>query len=216
MYSTRRAVLSDVLQDLLQEGAGLLAEHLVLVFSAILIASAIAIPAGLLLTSKPRARRWALGFASIGQTIPSLALFGFLIPIPFIGGIGPHTAIVALVLYALLPILRNTVTGILGVDPVIREAALAMGMTDTQILRMVELPLAAPMIIAGLRIATVTTIGTATIAAAIGAGGLGVFIFRGIASVDKLQILAGAIPAALLAILADAALGWLEKKWSVR
>lgn len=209
-------MLSDVLQDLLQEGAGLLAEHLVLVFSAILIASAIAIPAGLLLTSKPRARRWALGFASIGQTIPSLALFGFLIPIPFIGGIGPHTAIVALVLYALLPILRNTVTGILGVDPVIREAALAMGMTDTQILRMVELPLAAPMIIAGLRIATVTTIGTATIAAAIGAGGLGVFIFRGIASVDKLQILAGAIPAALLAILADAALGWLEKKWSVR
>ncbi len=212
MSSTRRAVLSDVLQDLLQEGVGLLAEHLVLVLSSILIASAIAIPSGLLLTSHPRARRWALGFASIGQTIPSLALFGFLIPIPFIGGIGQHTAIVALVLYALLPILRNTVTGILGVDPVIREAAVAMGMTDTQILRMVELPLAAPTIIAGLRIATVTTVGTATIAAAIGAGGLGVFIFRGIASVDKLQILAGAIPAALLAIAADATLGWIEKK----
>ena len=204
-------VLSDVLQDLLEEGAGLLGEHLVLVLSAMLIASAIAIPTGVLLASSPHARRWALGIANIGQTIPSLALFGFLIPIPFIGGIGQHTAIIALVLYALLPILRNTVTGILGVDSVVRESALAMGMTRGQILRMIELPLAAPTIIAGLRIATVTTIGTATIAAAIGAGGLGVFIFRGIASVDKLQILAGAVPAALLAILADAALGWLEK-----
>jgi len=209
-------VLSDVLQDLLEEGAGLLGEHLVLVLSAMLIASAIAIPAGVLLATSPHARRWALGIANIGQTIPSLALFGFLIPIPFIGGIGQHTAIIALVLYALLPILRNTVTGILGVDPVVRESAIAMGMTRSQILRMVELPLAAPMIIAGLRIATVTTIGTATIAAAIGAGGLGVFIFRGIASVDKLQILAGAVPAALLAILADSALGWLEKTVVVR
>jgi osmoprotectant transport system permease protein len=209
-------VLSDVLQDLLEEGAGLLGEHLVLVLSAMLIASAIAIPAGVLLATSPHARRWALGIANIGQTIPSLALFGFLIPIPFIGGIGQHTAIIALVLYALLPILRNTVTGILGVDPVVRESAIAMGMTRSQILRMVELPLAAPMIIAGLRIATVTTIGTATIAAAIGAGGLGVFIFRGIASVDKLQILAGAVPAALLAILADGALGWLEKTVVVR
>jgi len=211
-----RAVLSDVLQDLLDEGVGLLGEHLVLVFSAILIASAIAIPAGLLLTQHPRARSWALGIASVGQTIPSLALFGFLIPIPFIGGIGQHTAIIALVLYALLPILRNTVTGILGVDPIVRDSAVAMGMTRAQILRMIELPLAAPTIIAGLRIATVTTIGTATIAAAIGAGGLGVFIFRGIASVDKLQILAGAIPAALLALAADGALGWVEKRWSAR
>jgi osmoprotectant transport system permease protein len=209
-------VLGDVLQDLLEEGLGLLGEHLVLVLSAILISSAIAIPAGLLLTQHPRARAWALGFASVGQTIPSLALFGFLIPIPFIGGIGQHTAIIALVLYALLPILRNTVTGILGVDPVVRDSAVAMGMTRVQILRMIELPLAAPTIIAGLRIATVTTIGTATIAAAIGAGGLGVFIFRGIASVDKLQILAGAIPAALLALAADGALGWLEKQWSAR
>jgi len=205
-------VLSDELQDILQEGVGLLGEHLILVFTAILIAAAIAIPAGLLLASRPAARRWALGIAGIGQTIPSLALFGFLIPIPFIGGIGRHTAIVALVVYALLPILRNTVTGILGVDPILRDAALAMGMTETQILRMVELPLAAPTIIAGLRIATVTTIGTATIAAAIGAGGLGVFIFRGIASIDKLQILAGAVPAALLAIAADSALGWIEKR----
>jgi osmoprotectant transport system permease protein len=205
-------VLSDVLQDLLDEGVQLLGEHLVLVISAILIASVIAIPAGLLLASNPRARGWALGLANVGQTIPSLALFGFLIPIPFIGGIGQHTAIIALVLYALLPILQNTVTGILGVDPVVRDSAVAMGMTRGQILRMVELPLAAPTIIAGLRIATVTTIGTATIAAAIGAGGLGVFIFRGIASVDKLQILAGALPAALLALAADGAFGWLEKK----
>ncbi len=207
-------MLSDVLQDLLDEGLQLLGEHLVLVLSAILIASAIAIPTGLLIAWHPRARGWALGIANVGQTIPSLALFGFLIPIPFIGGIGQHTAIIALVLYALLPILRNTVTGILGVDTVVRESAVAMGMTRSQILRMVELPLAAPTIISGLRIATVTTVGTATIAAAIGAGGLGVFIFRGIASVDKIQILAGAIPAALLALAADGLLGWLEKHWA--
>jgi osmoprotectant transport system permease protein len=205
-------MLSDVLYDILDEGVGLLGQHLVLVLTSIFIAAALAIPAGLLLASHPRSRRAALAVAGIGQTIPSLALFGFLIPIPFIGGIGPHTAIVALVLYALLPILSNTVTGILGVDPVVRDSAVAMGMTRGEVLRLVELPLAAPTIIAGLRIATVTTIGTATIAAAIGAGGLGVFIFRGIASVDKLQILAGAIPAALLAILADALLGWIEKR----
>jgi len=209
-------MLSDVIQDLLEEGLELLTEHLVLVVSAIVIASAIAIPAGLWLASNARGRRIALGLASIGQTIPSLALFGFLIPIPFIGGIGQHTAIIALVIYALLPILRNTVTGILSVDPAIRDSAVAMGMTRLQILKMVELPLAAPTIIAGLRIATVTTVGTATIAAAIGAGGLGVFIFRGIASVDKLQILAGAVPAALLALAADGLLGWLEKRWAVR
>jgi osmoprotectant transport system permease protein len=212
----RPGMLSDVLQDLLEEGIQLLGEHLVLVLSTILIAAAIAIPAGLLLAQSPRARGYALGFAGIGQTIPSLALFGFLIPIPFIGGIGQHTAIIALVLYALLPIFRNTVTGVLGVDPVVRDSAVAMGMTRGQILRMVELPLAAPTIIAGLRIATVTTIGTATIAAAIGAGGLGVFIFRGISSVDKWQILAGAIPAAVLALVADGGFGWLEKRWSAR
>ena len=194
----------------------LLGEHMVLVLTSLLIAAGIAIPAGLLLAYSPNGRRIALGAASIGQTIPSLALFGFLIPIPFIGGIGQHTAIIALVVYALLPILRNTVTGILGVDPVVRDSAEAMGMTRPQILRMVEIPLAMPSIIAGLRIAAVTTVGTATIAAAIGAGGLGVFIFRGIASVDKYQILAGAIPAALLALAADGGLGWLEKKWSAR
>ena len=206
-------MLSDVLQDLLDEGLPLLGEHLVLVLSAILIASAIAIPLGVAVAANPRWRRIAIGIANIGQTIPSLALFGFLIPIPFIGGIGQHTAIIALVVYALLPILRNTVTGILGVDPAVRDSAVAMGMTDGQILRMVELPLAAPVIISGLRIATVTTIGTATIAAAIGAGGLGVFIFRGIASVDKVQILAGAVPSALLALAADGALSWIEKRW---
>ncbi len=138
-----------------------------------------------------------LGFASVMQTIPSLALFGFLIPIPFIGGIGKRTVIVALVLYALLPILRNTFVGIVNVDPAVCESAIAMGMTDSQLLRQVQLPLAAQTILAGIRVATVTTIGTATIAAAIGGGGLGVFIFRGVATVDTAQILAGAVPAAL-------------------
>jgi osmoprotectant transport system permease protein len=206
-------MLSDVLQDLWEEGLPLLGEHLVLVLCAILIASAIAIPLGVAVAGNARRRGIAIGIANIGQTIPSLALFGFLIPLPYIGGIGQHTAIVALVVYALLPILRSTVTGILGVDPAVRDSAVAMGMTNRQILRMVELPLAAPVILSGLRIATVTTVGTATIAAAIGAGGLGVFIFRGIASVDKVQILAGAIPAALLALGADGLLGWIERRW---
>ena len=201
----------DALQDLLEEGIPLLGEHLVLVLSAILIAAAIAIPLGVVIAGNARWRGLALGIANVGQTIPSLALFGFLIPIPFFGVIGQHTAITALVVYAVLPILRSTVTGILGVDAAVRDSAVAMGMTRRQILRMVELPLAAPVIISGLRIATVTTVGTATIAAAIGAGGLGVFIFRGIASVDKVQILAGAVPAALLALGADGVLGWVEK-----
>jgi osmoprotectant transport system permease protein len=159
-------------------------------------------------------QRWVIGFANVMQTVPSLALFGFLIPLPFIGGIGKHTAIVALVLYALLPVLRNTLTGILGVDPAVRESAIAMGMTGRQLLFEVELPLAARTILAGVRVATVTTIGTATIAAAIGGGGLGVFIFRGLASVDSTLILAGAVPAALIALLADGGLGWVEKKLS--
>jgi osmoprotectant transport system permease protein len=148
------------------------------------------------------------------QTVPSLALFGFLIPLPFLGGIGKHTAIVALVLYALLPILRNTLTGILNVDPAVRESAIAMGMTGRQLLWEVELPLATRTILAGLRIATVTTIGTATIAAAIGGGGLGVFIFRGLASVDTTLLLAGAVPAALIALGADRGLEWVEHKLS--
>lgn len=189
-------------------------EHLELVLLSMLIAAAIAIPAGILLTRYAAWRRWVLGFANIMQTVPSLALFGFLIPVPVIGGIGKRTAIVALVLYALLPILRNTLVGILGVDPAVRESAVAMGMTGRQLLWEVELPLAARTILAGLRVATVTTIGTATIAAAIGGGGLGVFIFRGIASVDSKQILAGAVPAAVIAILADEGLGWVERKLS--
>ena len=148
-------------------------------------------------------RRWVLGAANVIQTIPSLALFGFLIPVPFLGGIGASTAIVALALYALLPILRNTYTGIAGVDPAVLESARAMGMTPGQILWQVELPLSMGVILAGVRVATVICIGVATIAAAIGAGGLGVFIFRGVAMVSNAVILAGAIPAALLAIAAD-------------
>ncbi len=189
-------------------------EHVWLVLIAVGAALAVALPGGVLLTRRPRWRRWALGFTNIVQTVPSLALFGFLLPLPFIGGIGKRTAIVALVLYALLPILRNTLTGILGVDAAVRESALAMGMTGGQILRQVEIPLAAPTSLAGIRIAVVTTIGTATIAAAIGAGGLGVFIFRGIAMVDNGQILQGAVPAALMALAADEGLGWVERRLS--
>ena len=189
-------------------------EHLFLVILSMAIAAAIAIPGGILLTRRIFLQRWVLGFANIMQTVPSLALFGFLIPLPFLGGIGKHTAIVALVLYALLPILRNTLTGILNVDPAVRESAIAMGMTDSQLLWEVELPLATRTILAGLRIATVTTIGTATIAAAIGGGGLGVFIFRGLASVDTTLLLAGAVPAALIALAADRGLEWVEHRLS--
>ncbi|HEV8243188.1 MAG TPA: ABC transporter permease [Nitrospirales bacterium] len=200
--------------DLARDIVDLTVEHLVLVGVSMAIAIAVAIPAGILLTRRAPLQRWVIGFANIMQTVPSLALFGFLIPLPFIGGIGKHTAIVALVLYALLPVLRNTLTGILGVDPAVRESAIAMGMTGRQLLFDVELPLAARTILAGVRVATVTTIGTATIAAAIGGGGLGVFIFRGLASVDSMLILAGAVPAALIALLADGGLGWVEKKFS--
>jgi ABC-type proline/glycine betaine transport system permease subunit len=199
-----------LMQDILE----LTSEHFVLVLTSMAIAIAIGIPVGILLTRKAPFRAWVLGFANVMQTIPSLALFGFLIPIPIIGGIGKRTAIVALVLYALLPILRNTLVGILGVDPAVRESAVAMGMTGRQLLWQVELPLAARTLLAGVRVATVTTVGTATIAAAIGGGGLGVFIFRGIASVDSTQILAGAIPAALLALISDGGLGWIEKRFS--
>jgi len=201
-------------QGIFGEILDLTSEHFALVSVSMLIAIAIGVPVGILLTRKAPLRTWVLGFANIMQTVPSLALFGFLIPIPLIGGIGKRTAIVALVLYALLPILRNTLVGILGVDAAVRESAVAMGMTGRQLLFEVELPLAARTILAGVRVATVTTIGTATIAAAIGGGGLGVFIFRGIASVDTTQILAGAIPAALLALLSDGGIGWIEKRFS--
>src|SRR5581483_3946208 len=201
--------------DLASDIVDLTLEHIEIVAIAMAIAIAISVPLGVLLTRRAPLRPWVLGFANIMQTVPSLALFGFLIPIPLIGGIGKRTAIVALVLYALLPILRNTLTGILAVDPAVRESAVAMGMTPSQVLWQVELPLSARTILAGIRIATVATIGGATIAAAIGGGGLGVFIFRGIASVDTEQILAGAVPAALIALAADAALGWIEKRFAV-
>ena len=190
------------------------AEHVWLVAIAVLVAVAIAAPSAVILTRHARLRRWTLGVVNVVQTVPSLAVFGFLLPIPFLGGVGKTTAIVALILYALLPILRNTVVGILGVDAGVRESAVAMGMTGGQILWGVELPLAFPTILAGIRIATVTTIGTATIAAAIGGGGLGTFVFRGIAMADTKTILAGAVPAALMAIAADEALGWIERRYS--
>ena len=200
--------------DLASEILSLSLEHLAMVAITIAIAIAIALPAGVLLARRPGPRRWAVGFANIAQTIPSLALFGFLVPLPLIGGIGKRTAIVALCLYALLPILRNTLLGITGVDASVRESAVAMGMTARQILWQVELPLAAPSIVAGLRLATVATIGTATIAAAIGGGGLGVFIFRGISMVDTPTVLAGALPAAAMALAADGGLEWIERKIS--
>jgi osmoprotectant transport system permease protein len=199
--------------DLVNDLVLLTTEHLVLVGSALALAILIGLPLGILVSRKKSAK-WLLGFSSVVQTIPSLALFGFLIPIPLIGGIGKRTVIVALALYALLPILRNTFVGIVSVDPAVCESAVAMGMTDGQLLRQVQLPLAARTILAGIRVAAVTTIGTATIAAAIGGGGLGVFIFRGVASVDTAQILAGAIPAALMALVADGALGWVERRVS--
>jgi osmoprotectant transport system permease protein len=189
--------------------------HLTLVAIAMAFAIAIGVPLGLLVVHRPTLRNLSLGIASVFQTIPSLALFGFLIPIPFIGGIGRRTAIVALVLYALLPILRNTYVGLTGIDHAVLEAAEAMGMTEAQILWRVRFPLALPVVLAGIRTATILTIGIATIAAAIGAGGLGTFIFRGVAMVSDAVILAGAIPAALLAILADAFLGWVERRLRV-
>ena len=198
------------------EVMGLAAEHLVLAGVATGIGAAIGIPAGVLLTRRPGVAGWVLGLANVVQTIPSLALFGFLIPLPFLGGIGARTAIVALVLYSLLPIIRNTHAGITSVDPAIREAGRGMGMTDRQLLFHVELPLALPVIMAGLRVAAVTSVGVATIAAAIGAGGLGMYIFRGVSMVDNQLILAGAIPAAFLALAADFVLGVAERRLSPR
>lgn len=201
-------------EALFREALTLTAEHLWLVIIAVAIAVGIAVPLGVFLARRAAVRGWALGVANVVQTVPSLALFGFLLPVPFIGGIGKRTAIVALVLYALLPVLKNTIVGMLGVDRGVRDSAVAMGMTSRQLLWQVELPLAAAAIMAGIRIATVSTIGTATIAAAIGGGGLGTFIFRGIAMVDSRTVLAGAIPAAIIALLADGGLGWFERKLS--
>jgi osmoprotectant transport system permease protein len=198
--------------DIAQQIFFLTWEHLQMVALAVGVAIVIAVPAGIWIAHNRTVRPWVTGFANIVQTVPSLALFGFLIPLPFIGGIGTRTAVVALVLYALLPVLRGTLAGIQSIDAGVRDSAQAMGMNAWQLLTIVELPLAARNILAGVRIATVSTIGTATIAAAIGAGGLGVFIFEGIASVDTTQILAGAIPAALLALIADGLLGLAERR----
>ena len=187
-------------------------QHILIVTVSCGLAMLIGVTLGVVGTRRPRLRQISVTVASVLQTIPSLALFGFLLPVPLIGGIGQHTAIFALVLYSVLPILRNTIVGITSVDRPVREAAVAMGMTDGQLLRMVELPLAAPTILAGIRIALVTNIGTAVIAAVIGGGGLGELIFRGVASVNTAEILAGAIPAAALALLADAGMSLLERK----
>lgn len=186
-------------------------EHLRLVLWAMAIALAIGLPAGIFLTRHPRWRAVVLGTNNVVQVIPSLALFGLLLPVPWLGVRADRLTIVALALYALLPIVRNTYTGISGVDPTVLEVATGMGLTPRQILWNVELPLATPVILGGLRVATVITIGVATIAAAIGAGGLGEFIFRGLAMVDNHVILAGAIPAALMALFADALIGGLQR-----
>jgi osmoprotectant transport system permease protein len=187
-------------------------EHLFLVMVSVSIALVVGIPLGIYLTRKPSLASPVIGFASVMQTVPSLALFGFLIPVPLIGGIGNSTAIVALVLYALLPLLRNTYAGIQSVEPSVVEAGRGMGMTDFERLRILEIPLSLPTILAGVRIATVNAIGLATIAAAVGAGGLGNLILRGLSMVDTRLILAGAVPAASLAILADSLLGRLERR----
>ena len=199
-----------------REVGTLTAEHLWLVGLSMLIAVVIGVPLGILLTRRPKMRALVLGSANIIQTIPSLALFGLLLPVPWLGTRAGRLAVIALALYALLPIVRNTFVGISGVSAPVREAAVAMGLTSRQLLTMVELPLASPVILAGIRTAVVITIGVATIAAAIGAGGLGEFIFRGIAMVDNGVILAGALPAAAMALVADAGLGALEKRLARR
>jgi osmoprotectant transport system permease protein len=191
-------------------------EHLWLTLSAMIFAVAIGLPLGILLTRKRSLARPVIGFANIVQTVPSLALFGLLLPVPWLGENAARLAIVALTGYAVLPIVRNTYVGINGLDAELRYVSDAMGMTGWQRLSKVELPLAASVVMAGLRTATVTCVGVATIAAAIGAGGLGELIFRGVASVDNGLVLAGAIPAALLALVADALLGWVEKRVTVR
>ncbi|HLL74149.1 MAG TPA: glycine betaine ABC transporter substrate-binding protein [Pyrinomonadaceae bacterium] len=202
----------EFMRDNWREVLSLAGEHLLLVAVSTAFAVAIGLPAGVLLTRRASLKRPVLGLANVLQTVPSLALFGLLIPLPLLG-IGARTATVALVLYALLPVIRNTVAGVEGVDAAVRESAVAMGMTTGQILRLVELPLAAPVILAGVRVAAVTSVGVATIAAAIGAGGLGTYIFRGLRQYDNALILAGALPAALLALAADYLIGLVERHY---
>jgi len=204
----------SLLRFMLQNHAQLLeltGEHLWLVGISTLFAVLIGVPLGILVAHRPLFNKPVLTSANIIQTIPSLALFGFLLPVPWLGDRAERLAIFALTLYALLPIIRNTFTGIRGIDPAVMESGRAMGMTQWQLLLQVELPLAASVILSGIRTAVVISVGLATIAAAIGAGGLGEFIFRGLAMVDNRVILAGAIPAAMLALLADFIVGWLER-----
>ncbi len=207
----------NVLQFMLQNHAEVLErtlKHLWLVGVSTFLAVLVGIPLGILITRWPVLNKPVLGGANIIQTIPSLSLFGFLLPAPWIGARADRLAILALTLYALLPLIRNTYTGIKGVDRAVVEAGRGMGMTDRQLLWQVELPLALGVIIAGVRVATVISVGVATIAAAIGAGGLGQYILSGLSMVNNQVILAGAIPAAVLAIMADVSLGWLEKRLS--
>jgi len=205
----------NVFQFILQnrgEVLELTLEHLWLVGFSTLLAMLVGIPLGIAIAHRPRLNKPVLASANIIQTIPSLALFGFLLPVPWLGERADRLAILALTLYALLPMIRNTYTGIRGVDPAVVEAGRGMGLTDRQVLFHVELPLALSVILSGVRVAVVISVGLATIAAAIGAGGLGEFIFRGLAMVDNRVILAGAIPAAVLALLADLSVGWLERR----
>ena len=205
----------NVFQFILQNHSAVLEltlEHLWLVGFSTLLAMLIGIPLGIIIAHRPGLNRPVLASANIIQTIPSLALFGFLLPVPWLGERADRLAILALTLYALLPMIRNTYTGIRGVDPAVVEAGRGMGLTDMQLLLHVELPLALSVILSGVRVAVVISVGLATIAAAIGAGGLGEFIFRGLAMVDNRVILAGAIPAAILALLADLSVGWLERR----
>jgi osmoprotectant transport system permease protein len=218
VYETKRGTM-NLWQFILQnhtEVLELTLEHLWLVGISTLLAVLIGIPLGILITRWPALNKPVLGAANIIQTIPSLALFGFLLPAPWIGARADRLAILALALYALLPLIRNTYVGIKGVDRAVVEAGRGMGLTDRELLFQVELPLALGVIIAGVRVATVISVGLATIAAAIGAGGLGEYIFRGLAMVNNQVILAGAIPAAAMALLADVSLGWLEKRLSPR
>jgi len=191
-------------------------EHVLLVALSTVFAVLVGVPLGVLIAHRTKLNKPVLATANIIQAIPSLALFGFLLPVPWLGERSDRTAILALTLYALLPIIRNTYTGIRGVDLAVVEAGRGMGLTEFQLLFQVELPLAVSVILSGIRVAAVISVGLATIAAAIGAGGLGEFIFRGLAMVDNRVILAGAIPAAILALATDLSLGWLERRLGAR